>query len=101
MTSQKFSAPFARPSRRHKGRCEGASPPAVLVKALRAVRKRGCEGSISETSFPYVARWADGDVDLVRRTAERVLGCARSLLEAIGAGATGEDASAVPVDEEV
>ena len=35
-------------------------------------------------SFPYVARWADGDVELVRRTATRVVSCARQVLEAIG-----------------
>ena len=83
MTSQKFSAPFARPSRRHKGRCEDASPPAVLVKALRAVRKRGCEGSISETSFPYVARWAEGNLEVVQTCATRVVSCARRLTDAI------------------
>jgi antirestriction protein ArdC len=35
-------------------------------------------------SFPYIARWADGDVDAVRNTAERVIGCARRILAAAG-----------------
>jgi len=35
-------------------------------------------------SFPYVARWSDGDVALVRTTAERVVGCARRLITALG-----------------
>ena len=35
-------------------------------------------------SFPYVARWADGDVALVRESAERVLGTARAITAALG-----------------
>jgi hypothetical protein len=31
-------------------------------------------------SFPYVARWASGDVETVRAVAERVVACARSVL---------------------
>ena len=31
-------------------------------------------------SFPYVARWSGGDVDLVKQSAERVVGCSRSIL---------------------
>jgi hypothetical protein len=31
-------------------------------------------------SFPYVARWADGDPEVVRATAERVLGASRTIL---------------------
>lgn len=38
-------------------------------------------------SFPYVARWADGNIELVRRTAERVVGCARALIAALGLSA--------------
>jgi len=37
-----------------------------------------------EYSFPYVARWAEGNVELVRKTAERVVGCARELIAALG-----------------
>jgi len=35
-------------------------------------------------SFPYVARWADGDADVVRDTAERVLEAARAILAGLG-----------------
>lgn len=35
-------------------------------------------------SFPYVARWANGDVELVRSAAERSLGAARSITTALG-----------------
>lgn len=36
-------------------------------------------------SFPYVARWANGDVDLVKQSAERVVSCARTILAGLGA----------------
>ena len=42
-----------------------------------------CHGlSISSDgySFPYLARWCRGDVQLIRSTAERAIGCARSIL---------------------
>lgn len=32
-------------------------------------------------SFPYVARWANGDVDLVRAAAERAIACAKTILD--------------------
>ena len=32
-------------------------------------------------SFPYVARWADGDVALVRSTASRAVACARRIID--------------------
>ena len=35
-------------------------------------------------SFPYVARWANGDPDTVRRTADRVITCARGILAVAG-----------------
>jgi antirestriction protein ArdC len=35
-------------------------------------------------SFPYIAQWAGGDVSLVRKTAERVIGCARLILSEAG-----------------
>jgi hypothetical protein len=31
-------------------------------------------------SFPYVTRWAEGSSDLVKETAERVIGCAKHIL---------------------
>jgi len=35
-------------------------------------------------SFPYIARWAGGDLDLVRKTAERSVAAARELTNALG-----------------
>lgn len=34
-----------------------------------------------EYSFPYVTRWAEGSVDIVKDTAERVVACARAILD--------------------
>ena len=31
-------------------------------------------------SFAYVARWSDGDLDLIRTTADRVITCAKMIL---------------------
>jgi hypothetical protein len=35
-------------------------------------------------SFAYVARWSAGSTDLVKNTAERVIGCAKEILEGLG-----------------
>ena len=32
-------------------------------------------------SFPYIARWSNGDLAVVRATAERVISCARTILQ--------------------
>lgn len=42
-------------------------------------------------SFPYVARWANGSIDNVKETADRVVECARQIL----AGLRVEDADEV------
>ena len=34
-------------------------------------------------SFAYVARWSDGAAELVKDTAERVVQCARGILEGV------------------
>jgi len=41
-------------------------------------------------SLPYVARWAGGDLALVRKTAERVVSCASAILAAIEVRASSE-----------
>ena len=38
----------------------------------------------TEYSLPYGARWSGGDVDVVRSTADRVLGAARKILHGLG-----------------
>lgn len=35
-------------------------------------------------SFPYVTRWAEGCTDLVKQTAERVIRCAKQILDDLG-----------------
>ena len=42
--------------------------------------------STEEYTFPYVALWAGGDVEGVRRTSARVIGCAREILRESGLG---------------
>jgi hypothetical protein len=34
-------------------------------------------------SLPYAARWADGDIELIQKTAERVVTVARSILNGL------------------
>jgi hypothetical protein len=34
-------------------------------------------------SFPYVTRWAEGSEELVKETAERVIGCAKKILASL------------------
>jgi hypothetical protein len=48
-------------------------------------------------TFPYVAGWSRGDVALITATAERVMGCARQILDRLGLpeiGAAGDDLAA-------
>jgi hypothetical protein len=44
----------------------------------------------SDYSFAYVARWSDGFVELVKDTAERVVECARRILQSLEAEGTSE-----------
>ncbi len=48
----------------------------------------------TDYSLPYVARWSGGEVDVVRSTADRVLGAARQILD--GLGLTDPDGEAAP-----
>lgn len=34
-------------------------------------------------SFPYVARWSDGDVDKIKETGARVVSCASTILASL------------------
>jgi hypothetical protein len=51
------------------------------VHRVRPVNDQECESRFSETTFAYVAHWSGGDPDSVRATAERVLACARRIVE--------------------
>lgn len=35
-------------------------------------------------SFPYVTRWAEGSTEVLRETGERVIGCAKQILDGLG-----------------
>ena len=48
-----------------------------------------------EYSFAYVARWASGDVEMIKETGQRVVECARSVLTAIEEAAAGSPVNAV------
>ena len=37
----------------------------------------------SDYSFAYVARWSEGSIDFLRETGERVVGCAKQILEGL------------------
>lgn len=42
-------------------------------------------------SFAYVARWADGSTDLLKETGERVITCAKGILEGLEARAANDE----------
>ena len=44
-------------------------------------------------SFPYLARWCRGDVDLIRATAGRAISCARSILTDLGMASNARQAA--------
>ncbi|HTW97700.1 MAG TPA: ArdC-like ssDNA-binding domain-containing protein [Acidimicrobiales bacterium] len=50
-------------------------------------------------SFPYVARWASGDVELVKSAAERSLGAARTITTALGLSPAAPDSASEAVLE--
>jgi hypothetical protein len=57
-----------------RGQCEvEAESVAYLVCAQLGI-------DADDYSLPYVARWADGNVELIQKTAERVVAVARSIL---------------------
>lgn len=71
----------------HRGRCEvEAESTAYLV-----CQHIGLESD--SYSFPYVARWADGDVDLIKKTANTVIKAAHKITETVEAHDAAEVAS--------
>lgn len=46
-------------------------------------------------SFPYVTRWAGGEVDLIKQTAERAVTCAAKILSGLSATAAMADPALV------
>ena len=66
-------------------------PAGVLARSVREIEAESvayvvcasCGLDPGGYSFPYVARWSNGDIDLVASTGARVVGCARRILDAL------------------
>jgi len=56
-----------------RGQCEVEAESVAYLVCTRWHRCR-------RDSLPYVARWADGDLELIQKTAERVVATTRSIL---------------------
>ena len=50
----------------------------VEVQSVAYIVCDALELGSSDYSFPYVARWSDGATELIKDTAERVIGCAQA-----------------------
>jgi len=71
----------------HDGTEYGKGRRGVVEIEAESVAYLVCAGAGVDTggySFPYIARWAGGDIDAIRKTAERVITCARTILTATG-----------------
>jgi len=53
----------------------------VEAESVAYVVCAACGVDTDTYTFPYVSHWAKGDLDLVRATAERVMACARRILD--------------------
>lgn len=69
--------PSTLPTDHHRGRRE------VEAESVAYIVCRHCGLPTDDYSLPYVVGWSDGDRDVVRETAERVTGCARTVLRAV------------------
>ncbi len=59
------------------GQCEVEAESVAYLVCTQVGIDAGCY------SLPYVARWADGDLELIQKTAERVVTAARSILNGL------------------
>ena len=62
----------------NRGRCE------VEAESVAYLVCRELGLASDAYSFPYVATWADGETKVVADAADKVLGCAREILGALG-----------------
>jgi antirestriction protein ArdC len=62
----------------------------VEAESVAYVVSQACGMATTSYSLPYVARWADGDVKVVKATAERVIRTAHAILAGIDAGEAAE-----------
>jgi hypothetical protein len=52
----------------------------VEVESVAYLVLQALGASTDNYSFPYVARWAEGDIEIMKATADRVISCAREIL---------------------
>ncbi|MGH2756011.1 MAG: ImmA/IrrE family metallo-endopeptidase, partial [Actinomycetota bacterium] len=75
---------------------EGIRPSREIAEvAVESVAFIVCDAIGLDTgdySFAYVARWTDGEVDMVKATADRVVACARSIIAGVGEVTSGRPA---------
>ena len=64
----------------HEGGVESREVAEVEVESVAFIVLDALGLSSDTYSFPYVARWSGGDVDLIRKSAERSVTCARGML---------------------
>jgi antirestriction protein ArdC len=69
--------------------CRGVSEVEAESVAFLVCQAAGL--STDSYSFSYVARWAEGDSDKVRATADKVIKTARSIVDALTADTAGDD----------
>lgn len=69
--------PSTLPTDHHRGRRE------VEAESVAYIVCRHAGLATDDYSLPYVAGWSGGDRDVVRETAERVTGCARTVLRGV------------------
>ena len=74
----------------HDGSEERACRGVIETEAESVAYLVCCSAGITTDvySFPYIARWSSGDISVVRATAERVISCARTILQATGLEST-------------
>jgi hypothetical protein len=78
--------PRARPWPAPLGRAptlEGGRRGRGRVRGLHRLRRDRVDSG--DYSFAYVARWAEGSTDLLKETGERVMACAREILQQLEA----------------
>ncbi len=73
----------ARAPPRHRRAPARPGPQRGRSRERRLPRLRALRDQCRRLQLPYIARWSGGDLELVRSSAERVITCARSIIDAI------------------
>lgn len=64
----------------------------VEVESVAFIVCHALELDTSDYSFAYVAHWSDCETELVKDTTERVVACAKQILEGLGSASESETA---------